>query len=158
MSVSVSLALSLLAIAAVFLFLNRKIARKASAEDVLARLRVEVNAMVIELNQTTERNIGLIEDRIRELKKILDAVDRRITVVQRESEKHDKTSQLYSNIMKKRIPEAPVVEPAEAQSLHERILDLHRRGFSAESIAGKVGSTVGEVDLVISLQDRKENR
>ena len=152
MSTGVSLAVSLLAIAAVFIVLNRKIERKSAAESILAKLRVEVNAIVLELNQTTERNIGLIEDRIIELKKTLDAVDRRITVVQRESEKHALTSRLYNNIIKKKPPEAPAAEPNQP----ERILDLHRKGFSSDLIAGKVGTTVDEVELVISLQRRKD--
>ncbi len=41
--------------------------------------------------------------------------------------------------------------------LSERVLELHRAGFSAELIASRLGTTVGEAELVIALAQRKES-
>lgn len=40
-------------------------------------------------------------------------------------------------------------------TLPERVLELHRAGFSAELIASRLGTTVGEAELVIALAERK---
>ncbi len=39
--------------------------------------------------------------------------------------------------------------------LQQRVLMLHRAGFSTALIAGRVGAPVGEVELIISLEQRK---
>jgi hypothetical protein len=46
------------------------------------------------------------------------------------------------------------VEPKEAP-FAEQVMDLHRGGFSPEIIAGKLGSTIAEVDLVIALAGQR---
>ncbi|MDR1212043.1 MAG: hypothetical protein LBK40_07425 [Spirochaetaceae bacterium] len=45
------------------------------------------------------------------------------------------------------------IEPKEAP-FAERVMDLYRGGFSPGLIAGKLGSTIAEVDLVIALRPR----
>jgi hypothetical protein len=44
---------------------------------------------------------------------------------------------------------------AEGPDLGERVLMLHRAGFAAPLIASRVGAPVGEVELIISLEQRK---
>jgi len=51
----------------VYLILKKKIARTMSAATVLREVREEVNRILVELNQTTHRNVTLIEDRIASL-------------------------------------------------------------------------------------------
>ncbi|MDR0389382.1 MAG: hypothetical protein LBH73_04885 [Spirochaetaceae bacterium] len=46
------------------------------------------------------------------------------------------------------------IEPKEAP-FAERVMDLYQGGFSAEIIAGKLGSTIAEVDLVIALAEQQ---
>jgi hypothetical protein len=46
-------------------------------------------------------------------------------------------------------------EPPAAPDLGERVLMLHRAGFAAPLIASRVGAPVGEVELIISLEQRK---
>jgi hypothetical protein len=46
------------------------------------------------------------------------------------------------------------VEPKEAP-FAEKVIDLYRGGFSPEIIAGKLGSTIAEVDLVIALAEQR---
>jgi DNA-binding NarL/FixJ family response regulator len=49
--------------------------------------------------------------------------------------------------------ERPVGSRAERR---KEIIELHRKGIAANIIANRMGSTVGEVELIISLADRKE--
>ncbi len=45
--------------------------------------------------------------------------------------------------------------PAGSSDLHQRVIMLHNAGFAASLIAGRVGVPLGEVELIISLQQRK---
>jgi hypothetical protein len=44
---------------------------------------------------------------------------------------------------------------AGSADLHQRVIMLHNAGFAASLIAGRVGVPLGEVELIISLQQRK---
>lgn len=47
------------------------------------------------------------------------------------------------------------IKPVREAPNRERILDFHRQGFDSSVIAQKTGSTIGEVELVISLMQRR---
>ncbi|MCA1753232.1 MAG: hypothetical protein LC641_00755 [Spirochaeta sp.] len=116
--------------------------------------------MLVELNQTTEQNIALIEERIDQLNEAVQKADQRITLLDRETERKQEGGELYTDIIKRsaeRRRRDTVVSPeATAESTTEQILSLHRKGIAPNIIANRVGSTVGEIELIISLHDRKE--
>jgi len=183
--------------------LSRRIDRKMDPSSLVKRVRGEVDGILTELNGATERNLSLLEERIRRLSNELEQADRRIAVLRRESEKHDVSRRVYSDILERRRKEgrdgaessrltnagtesspsrssAPVPEsqaaqdgdqtpegqegassetereytrqPGNRQKLREEVRRLHDSGMSAEIIAARVGSTVGEVELIISLE------
>ena len=53
------------------------------------------------------------------------------------------------------VPQGEAPRPAAEESLEARILMLEGEGFSPAVIAARVGSTVGEVELIISLARRR---
>jgi hypothetical protein len=195
-----SLALALIAVnivgyTVVFLLLRQRIRRAASPEAQAAELRDEVNRLIVELNQTTDRNVALIEDRIASLSDLLSKADRKIGLLRRESEKHDVGAKIYDRLadsrphaepqqaLREAPPGRPAPEPrpspfsdtapqaaagggpetagatAEEQEgpvdLREQVVALHRAGFSPALIASRVKVPKGEVDLIISLLERK---
>lgn len=104
----------------VYAVLRDRIRRATSAAAQIAELREEVSRLVVELNQTTERNVALIEDRISGLTEILAAADKKIGLLHREIEKHDVGTQVYSRLVEGRqqavqareqVPPAPQVPP-----------------------------------------------
>jgi len=82
----------------VYALLRDRIRRATSAAGQIAELRDEVSRLVVELNQTTERNIALIEDRIGTLNELLNAADRKMGLLHREIEKHDVGAHVYSRL------------------------------------------------------------
>ena len=60
--------------------------RRTSHERILAELREEVNSILRSINETTERDILLIEGRENDLKKLLVEIDRRLKIYSREME------------------------------------------------------------------------
>lgn len=165
----------------------------------MEEIRREIGAIITEMNQTTERNIELIEDRIGRLKKLIEAADKRVVVMRREAERRDRAEETYSRLGRTLqvlpesppatdsrrsdpvpdtdpreplpveegvIPGRPPVSPdteddsegspdGDPASLRRRVLGLYRLGIPIERIASRVGTTVSEIELIVSLGDRQ---
>jgi hypothetical protein len=138
-----------------YIILNRNIEKKYNPDSVLDTIREEVNRLIIELNQTADRNINLIEEKIDVLNDAIAKADKRLNLFQKESEKHDMSARVYNNILKKGpLPESEksAAEVKPKLSTKEQVIDLYQKGFSAEIIANNVGATISEVELIISLK------
>jgi hypothetical protein len=123
-------------------------------------VREEVNRILVELNQTTHRNVTLLEDRISSLTELLGKADRKIALVRRESEKQDLAGRLYSELAgRQRDPPKARQEPGEpASPAADRQLEavrLAQAGLSPSLIARRLGLTPGEVELILSLAEHK---
>ena len=157
------------------LWQQRRISREVGFQSVISRLRTEVSELITELNGITERNIALLEDRIRALNESVDKASRMQKVLAIEKEKKDNADRVYSELGRNKAmdipielsldpplepssepPPEPVIPPLDFDSLsvREKVLVFHRRGDSLDSIAGELGMSRGEVELVISLHDR----
>lgn len=137
-----------------FLVLKKKIDRVLHPSLLLDKIRKEVNSIIVELNGTTERNIALVEDRLGALKESLRQADKKLSLLQRDAEKREISQKLYARLGQERGDEAK--ENTESKDMkQEEIVRLHEAGFSSPIIAKRVGSPLGEVELVISLSDSK---
>jgi hypothetical protein len=218
----------------IYALLRDRVRRATTAQAQIADIREEVSRLLVELNQATDRNIALMEDKIASLNGELAAADKKIGLLHREIEKHDVGTQIYSRLAEGRTragqavgaaaasaesrraesaesrraesadfaaPQMRGTQPAagfggaraagsEAESaptagraagraaaplavelsevpdrsadaeqrpldLQSRVLMLHRAGFAASLIASRVGIPLGEVELIISLEQRK---
>jgi DNA-directed RNA polymerase specialized sigma24 family protein len=211
----------------VYVLLRDRVRRAASSESRIAEIRDEVSRLLVELNQATDRNIALMEDKISILNEALSTADKKIGLLRRETEKHDVGSQIYSRLAEGRqrrtapqaaaaaaLPPAaanpslaapnpsaagqnpqaaersagyadaesvgyadvlvaesaepePPVPPLSVELLEQgsrsaappdtrqRVMMLYRAGFSPSLIASRVGAPLGEVELMIALEQRK---
>jgi hypothetical protein len=176
-------ALTALGSVAVYLILNARIRRSISPAAQIQGLREEVDRLVVELNQTTERNLALLEDRIAELTAALSKADKALGLMRRESEKREVGARLYSRIVETKAAivneetasrertaarqnaasRESTAAPAEAvgnalRDLRAEVLALHNSGLSATLISSRVGAPLGEVELVLALEKRKASR
>ncbi|MFQ3620024.1 MAG: hypothetical protein SNJ78_03655 [Spirochaetales bacterium] len=143
--------LNLLTLIGIFFFLKSKINRALQVENIVSKARKELEEILVELNHTTERNIALLEDKMLQVKETLAGVDKRLSVLHREMEKQ--VPPTYNSIVQQKAS----VRPQEIKrTLQEEVLDLYNKGISPTLIASHLGTTVGEVELIISLKDRKE--
>ncbi len=227
---SVLLAVNLAGLAVLFLYIRGRIHRALDSEGLRERLREEIGQLVRELNQTTDRNITLLEDAVRSLKEAVAEADRRAVVLRREAERRDREEAVYDRLGRMRrtgpagsegdpsaagpesydrpprtasaldrephsaVPAGPepsyppgrerpssgsdagrtVPAPASEEMppaipfvtfsssplrpkppLKDEVLSLNRRGISSEFIAAKLGITVAEVELIVSLEEQK---
>jgi hypothetical protein len=218
-----------------FLYFRAYIKRRTGAERILGAFRDEVDQLVAEINQATDRDLSLIEDRIISLRRLLDDTDKRIKLQHTELERQNAGVEAYAALGKRYVVKngplpytglpareagpaenvdggaGPAREAIPAESVDggvnpareagparsvdggadserggadeagrvfgghavprfirssiqikpkeapfsEQVMDLYRGGLSSEIIAGKLGSTIAEVDLVIALAEQR---
>lgn len=135
-----------------YLALKKKIEARTDAASVLKQIRDEVDRLIVELNQTTDRNITLIEDKLASLNEQLALADKRIAMLRREAVKDQAGTRVYSNLVMKRAD-----EPAAAgEDIHQQVLGLQLSGLTPPMIAKRLGKPLAEVDLIISLSARRK--
>ena len=199
------LVLNFIAFGLLAYLLTRKIRRELDTREIIEKIRDEVNGLIVELNQTTDRNIGIVEERIGRLRSLVEEADKKIQLVDRELQKHDVGIDVYQKLRssaKQRVDFNPSQDPghesgseleiepetepetkrtaysakegvriaglslpdstpatavedatiADNTSFKERVLSLARNGFDARIIATRLGTTIGEVELVLSIE------
>lgn len=194
----VLVSINVLGYVALYFVLRERIRRASSPKAQMGELREEVNRLMIELNQTTDRNISLLEDKIASLTELISKAEKTLTMLHREGEKHEVGSRVYGRILEARAPRpasradrtgseirseirsetrleeprrrggATAVDsektsargedqsrPADTRDTRDRVVELHRAGLTASLIAARVGAPLGEVELIISLAERK---
>ncbi len=157
MSWSLWIIINIMILVSMFFYLNHKIDRSLQIHQIVAKARKELQGILVELNHATERNVALVEDRIHQLKKSLEAVDKRLAVLHREMEK--KFPATYNSLAQKQetsMAQQESQEEKQKEFSKADVLELYNKGISPSLIAAKLGTTIGEVELIISLQDRKE--
>ena len=138
---------------------------KLQKSNVIMELESEVNDLVLELNQTADRNINILEEKIKTLTGVLHDADTRIKILGTTSEKIKSETVTYNQLgqidgnqkfadttlksEKKSQPQKQAVET----NKKDRIIELHNNGFTSPVIATRIGLTVGEVELIISLDE-----
>jgi hypothetical protein len=193
----VVLAVDLGGLVVIHFFLRARIRRQLELENLLSGVREEARSLVMELNETADRNVSLVEDRIVALRGLMDELDRRMGVARRELETRDKERDVFERLRRRRpiVPagamgaenpgpraaETPRGEPPSgetdaaipilrrpaldvriapetivpARSKREEALELHRKGFSPDLIAARVGATVSEIELLVDIEQRR---
>lgn len=215
-------AVALVLWAASFLYFRAYLSRRTSSGRILSEFRDEVEKLVSEIDAATDRDVQLVEDRMKALRSLLDEADKRIGTMKREIDRRSSEERAYSELGKRArslplfsedasldkpaaaktpamdtpprpasqpplapaplnapsarpepstSPQEPFGEAREARFIRahlqvapkeppfaERVAELHRAGFSSELIAARLGKTIGEVDLVIALGGKMEER
>lgn len=171
-------AIMLVLMAGGFLYLKIRVDKVVSGEEWIRKIRDEIDQLVLEMNQTAERNVALLENRVKALQKLLDEADKKLIVMQKESEKTDLSRQVYTHLKKQQIPPSvdkggkssdeenltlfddlspsgsskpSVSVKKEESSLKDKVIDLYSQGFSSEIISQKLKASISEVDLIINL-------
>jgi hypothetical protein len=125
------------------------LSKSLDPQAVLEAIREEVDRIIVELNSTTDRNITLLEDKVQSLTALIEQADKKIGILRREIEKHELAGKVYSELAEKRGKEP------EEQDVHTQVIQQHRQGISASVIAKRLGITLAEIELIITLANKK---
>ena len=126
-------ALQLIGFAVLYIVLRRYLDRKLRGFDEAPELRSRVAELTAAMNATAERNVTLLEDRIRRLDESL-----------READRH------LSQSVPESCPEAPA-DAGDDGERQARVVRLRRLGFSSAVIADRLATSQGEVELILNL-------
>jgi hypothetical protein len=158
-----------------FLYFRSYIKRRTGAEAILAEIREEVNRLLLRIDEITENDITLIEDREKSLKALIEETDKRLKVYARELERRENSARALAAMAPEAVHETyagpgPAVEtepqasrfvraekqiPPEPKPVGEQIRELARQGFSSSVIASRLTISITEVELALDLMERK---
>lgn len=157
----------------IYRVLSIRINKKIDNKTFLKEVHEEINSLITQINETSDRNVLLIENRLERLNNLIATSDRSISNLKS-----------YNTIRKNEpVKKVEKQEPIQIEELvsetnsdasynknvsindisnenvdnnltltkRERILLLHRQGISPSIIATQTRSTIGEVELIISL-------
>jgi hypothetical protein len=98
MNILIVLIICLLINLFIFIYFKWLIKRRTSVSGLLAEYKKEVDRLIADIDDATDRDSLLVEDRIRKLKQILEETDKRIAVYLRELDKSRSGEALYTNL------------------------------------------------------------
>ncbi|MDR3167386.1 MAG: hypothetical protein LBT93_05535 [Treponema sp.] len=85
-----------------FVFFRAYLRRRTGPERILAEFREEADKLIAEIDAITDRDAGLVAERIKTLRDLLEDVDRRIAVYTREVNRGKNEATAYSELGLKR--------------------------------------------------------
>ena len=142
--------------------------RELESEIIIKKLKIEIGEMVTALNGTTERNIALLENKIHIINTLISKAGKTAGVLKREQEKSKTADSVYTSLGRSKPltidvedeavedikTESPIID-FESLPIREKALVLHRKGESLDSIASRLDMSLGEIELIISLHERR---
>lgn len=77
----------------------RVLRSRFAANRVLKDLRIEVDKLIIDLGRETDRDVAILESRIKNLRELIDEADRRILVSNREGVKREREKAIINDAL-----------------------------------------------------------
>ena len=97
-SIMVSIGSSIILAGVVYILLVKKMHKERSSATITEQVRAEIDRMIVDLNQTADRNIGLIEQRLKSLGDLIKEADHRISLLQKQADNLSKSMDTYSRL------------------------------------------------------------
>jgi DNA repair exonuclease SbcCD ATPase subunit len=162
-----------------FFYFKSYLKRRTGQERILSELQEEVNSILRSINEITERDITLIEEREKELKSLLAEIEKRLRTYIKEMDQARNTEEAYQELGKNRyrINKQPALQTTESKkvsetaaafplpefdlkkepslSIREQIHSLLRSGLSEAAVAFRLGISIAEVELAAALLGRR---
>lgn len=158
-----------------FIYFRSYIKRRTGDEATIKQIRDEINSLVVYINETTDKDMTLLEDKEKSLRALIEEVDKRLKVYARELERRENSDHALAALAPRAVHEtysdlSPGLAPREREPrfvqagqqiapepkpIGEQIRELARSGFSAPVIASRLGISISEVDLAVALLERK---
>jgi len=98
---TISLVISIISLSlctAGFFFLRWYISRRTAASQLLEEYRNEVDRLIAGIYAAADKNLLLMEDKIKTLKKLMEDTDKRISVYTREIQRSRNSEAIYKNL------------------------------------------------------------
>ena len=150
-----------------FFYFRGYIDKRTSFDGIIKDVREEVNTLLQRIDEITDKDISLIEDREKDLKSLLEETDRRLAALNRELVRRENAEMAYRKLGNSPIIEKPKLPPQETitpqapeavnLSQEDQLRELARSGFSPQIIASRLGISISEAELAVALQERRNS-
>jgi hypothetical protein len=168
-----------------FIYFQAYLRRRTGTKRILAEFEEEVNNITATIDAAADRDITLVEERVRSLKALLDTADRRIAAYAREMDSRAAQEAAYAALNPEGPPAKAKADPVaralsggtialplgegprfvkspnpvkpKPRPLTDRVSELSRNGLSPEAIASRLGVTISEVDLALAVSERRQS-
>jgi hypothetical protein len=132
-----------------FFYLKWYIKNRTSASGLLPEYRNEVNRLIVDINAVTDRNLSIVEGKIKELKNVLEEADNRIAVYARELEKSRKGEELYTQLGRGiRAALNTPAEPAAPSALQATALQATAQHAASQYSAPQLSAVRPSIDVI----------
>ena len=151
----------------------RKTSHNFSQNAYRDRIRDEVNRLIIDIEHESDHAVTVLEDKIRQIEKLISDMDKHIALVEQEHEKWNTQKEFLERYQAPKQKEAEPALDAKKNSVmiykkplgtpevaiknapllnpREQVIELARQGFSIDFIAEKVDLPLGEIALILSI-------
>jgi len=111
------------------------------------QLSSRISSLLAEFNSVSATNVDLLDDRINELRRVVELADLKAKKLNRLVDSVEGTTKSLSKFR------AASVNPAEeaSKSRREKVIELARQGCGAQEIARRTGIRKGEVSVILRL-------
>lgn len=196
----------------IMLVFHLRLRSRFSSARILKEIREEMDNLILDLGRETDRDVALLESRIKGLRTLIDEADRRVLLAGREEERRQRSGKLIGQLTEKVEPESPAagtahtdratITPGTAVAaetertdgvsraagkavadgasgaapepvtiytrptvvrsekriqpvvpLKERVLEMARKDISPEMIASTLSMSLGEIELILDMND-----
>ena len=126
--------------------------RLFSADDVIEKTRAEMDNMIRDINNNTVRAVDIIDDRTKQLKRLIEEADRRIAFAQSEEVKKKSLSAFRDTLEKKTVPEVS----RRAANTYKKNVPRSRPSPDASYAVTGEGKALSETDHSLFADRQKE--
>ncbi len=158
----------------IYKILDIKLKKSVKNKNFLREVHEEINSLITQINETSDRNVLLVENRLEKLNNLIYDSDKKIIILK------EILSDANNKIINNKEKDEPATTSSEKQPLEieiedeemidteepivnksikddsslskkDRIILLHKQGISSAVIARQTDSTIGEVETTISI-------
>jgi hypothetical protein len=86
------------ALAIMFFYFRRVVRRTLALDEVLDRAREEIGALIAEMNQSADRNVSLLEDRIAKATAAAEAIEKRLGALGRQASDRAREKEIFDRL------------------------------------------------------------
>lgn len=150
--------LDVIGLICIYFLLRQKLRRDIGVENQIDRIRTHFNDLTVDMNGATSRNIELLENRIKEAKKLIRRLDAAIDEARKTGTEAPKVPNSAEPIREEEVEEDAAVRPPISEVERETILKWAQKGMSSEEIAELSGRQLQEVELIVSFSKAENSK
>ncbi len=133
-----------------FLVLSKRLKAEYGANVFLNRFKLEAGSVITEMNQTTERNIQILENKIERLIVVRDNAERSLKVLEVQSERKQQNVSTYAHLRPRQADSAVDKVEAKSDKTDEQVENFELQGERGDRHAKPTEAVQTHEERIIS--------